>query len=190
MVLNKITASGVPSVILGSIKADGSVYIINQNGIIFGGSSQVNVHTLIASALDLNDAGYTNFLKGNGILVKTPTFQGGIAGTSVWIQAGAQINATGGNVLLLAPSVQNDGAIATPSGQTLLLGGSDVILAAGDSYVRGFIVTPNPNLPDHNLPLNLGSNQPSGYYSSTTPGTVVNNGSISAPQGNITIVAG
>ena len=49
---------------------------------------------------------------------------------------------------------------------------------------------PNPNLPDHNLPLNLGSNQPSGYYSSTTPGTVVNNGSISAPQGNITIVAG
>ena len=39
--------------------------------------------TLIASALDLNDAGYTNFLKGNGILVKTPAFQGGIAGTSV-----------------------------------------------------------------------------------------------------------
>jgi len=46
VVLNKITASGVPSVILGSIKADGSVYIINQNGIVFGGSSQVNVHHL------------------------------------------------------------------------------------------------------------------------------------------------
>ena len=32
-----------PSKILGSIKADGQVYIINRNGIIFGGASQVNV---------------------------------------------------------------------------------------------------------------------------------------------------
>ncbi len=31
------------------IKAEGSVYLINNNGIIFGGSSQIDVHTLIAS---------------------------------------------------------------------------------------------------------------------------------------------
>ena len=188
--LNKIAASGVPSQILGSINASGSVYIINQNGIVFGGSSQVNVHTLIASALDLNDPGYANFLAGNGIFINTPTFQGGIAGTSIWAQAGAQINATGGQVLLLAPTVQNDGAIYTPSGQTLLLGGSDVLLTAGNSYVRGFIVTPNSTHPDPNLPANLVTNQPTGYYSSSTPGTVINDGSISAPRGNITFVAG
>ena len=145
--LNKIAANGVPSEILGSIRADGSVYVINQNGIIFGGSSQVNVHTLIASALDLNDPNYTNFLNGTGLLVNSPTtFTGGNPGTSVWVQAGAQLNAAGGNVLLLAPKVQNDGAITTPSGQALLLGGNDVLLTTGDSYVRGFIVTPNPNL--------------------------------------------
>ncbi len=46
-----IDPSGVPSQILGQIKAEGSVYLINQNGIIFGGGSQVNVHTLIASSL-------------------------------------------------------------------------------------------------------------------------------------------
>lgn len=45
-----------PSKILGNIKADGQVYVINKNGIIFGGSSQVNVHTLVASSLNLSNA--------------------------------------------------------------------------------------------------------------------------------------
>ena len=45
---------GVPSQILGSIQALGQVYLINQNGIIFGGSSQVNVNTLVASSLPIN----------------------------------------------------------------------------------------------------------------------------------------
>jgi hypothetical protein len=45
------------------------------------------------------------------------------------------------------------------------------------SYLRGFVVGPNPNAPNPNLPGT--------FLSSTTPGTVINNGSISAPQGNI-----
>jgi filamentous hemagglutinin family protein len=185
VVLNKITASGVPSKILGSIKADGSVYIINQNGIVFGRSSQVNVHTLIASALDLNDAGYANFLNGSGLPLSgtSPTFQGGIAGASVWVQAGAQINASGGNVLLLAPMVQNDGAVSTPSGQALLLGGSDASLITGDSYIRGFVVCPHTG-------CTSSFTLTGAYQSSTTPGTVVNNGSIAAPHGSITVGAG
>ena len=53
---NKINdPSGVPSQILGSINAVGQVYLINANGIIFGGSSQINLHTLVASALPIND---------------------------------------------------------------------------------------------------------------------------------------
>src|SRR5450756_1731601 len=52
--LNKIIdPSGVPSQILGQIKADGTVLLINRNGIIFGGTSQINVHTLIATTLDI-----------------------------------------------------------------------------------------------------------------------------------------
>lgn len=42
-----------PSQILGRINADGEVYIINQNGIIFGGASEVNVRSLVASSLDV-----------------------------------------------------------------------------------------------------------------------------------------
>lgn len=98
------------------------------------------------------------------------------------VQAGAQINAPGADVLLLAPVVRNDGAINTPSGQALLLGGSDVLLNTGDSYTRGFVISPNPNVPNPNVT--------SGFFSSTVPGTVANNGSISAPQDNIMVVAG
>src|SRR5262249_37727723 len=39
-------------------KAEGQVYLINQNGIIFGGSSQVNVNTLFASTLNIPDASF------------------------------------------------------------------------------------------------------------------------------------
>ena len=47
--------SGKPSRILGRINADGQVYVINQNGIIFGESAQVNTRALAASALPIND---------------------------------------------------------------------------------------------------------------------------------------
>uniref|UniRef100_UPI0025E8BFAB filamentous hemagglutinin N-terminal domain-containing protein n=1 Tax=uncultured Nevskia sp. TaxID=228950 RepID=UPI0025E8BFAB len=51
--LNRVGANASPSRILGQIKADGSVYLINPNGVIFGGSSQVNVNSLLVSSLPL-----------------------------------------------------------------------------------------------------------------------------------------
>ncbi|KZD23816.1 hypothetical protein A4A58_26110 [Tardiphaga robiniae] len=54
VVLNRVNGATAPSQILGNIKADGQVYVINQSGIIFGGASQVNVGSLIASALDIH----------------------------------------------------------------------------------------------------------------------------------------
>lgn len=63
---NKVSdPSGSPSQIIGSIKAEGQVYIINQNGIIFGGASQVNVRTLVASSLPINDNLVANGLLNN-----------------------------------------------------------------------------------------------------------------------------
>ncbi len=52
---NKVNdPKGRPSQILGKLNADGQVYILNQNGIIFGGSSQVNTYALTAAALPIN----------------------------------------------------------------------------------------------------------------------------------------
>ncbi|HWA03364.1 MAG TPA: filamentous hemagglutinin family protein [Rhizomicrobium sp.] len=45
-----------PSQILGSIKAPGTVLILNQNGVIFGGSSQINTNALIATSLEIGRA--------------------------------------------------------------------------------------------------------------------------------------
>jgi hypothetical protein len=47
---------GTPTQILGSIKAQGTVLIIDQNGILFGGASQINVNSLIATSLEVGRA--------------------------------------------------------------------------------------------------------------------------------------
>src|SRR5262249_16119888 len=56
--LNRVVdPSAAPSRILGQINAPGAVYLINRNGIVFGAGSQVNVHTLVASSLDVGKLG-------------------------------------------------------------------------------------------------------------------------------------
>lgn len=52
--LNRIWDSN-PSQIYGQLRADGHIYLINQNGILFGPGSTVNVNTLVASALNLRN---------------------------------------------------------------------------------------------------------------------------------------
>src|SRR6202030_3484712 len=57
VVLNRVVGNSTsPSEILGSIKAQGTVLIIDQNGILFGGGSQVNVNALIATNLEIGHA--------------------------------------------------------------------------------------------------------------------------------------
>ena len=68
--LNRVLdPSLAPSRILGSIKADGAVYVINRNGIIFGGASQVNVGTLVASSLSLSNE---QFMAGIATAITAP----------------------------------------------------------------------------------------------------------------------
>jgi filamentous hemagglutinin family protein len=59
--LNRIWDAN-PSQIFGTLKADGSIYLINQNGILFGPGAQVDVHTLIASSLNMTNDDFTNGL--------------------------------------------------------------------------------------------------------------------------------
>ncbi|MGY3696655.1 filamentous hemagglutinin family protein [Bradyrhizobium sp. USDA 3240] len=163
--LNKIASTGVPSQILGSIRADGAVYVINQNGIIFGGTSQINVHTLIASTLDLpsklSGSNYQGYLQSGlfSLLSDVPTnpsvtvtnasgaaiFNQG-SGGKVVVQPGAIIDTTGklsasgdgGYVALLADGgVSNAGAITTRNGQIILASDSSVTLATPLSTAVG-----------------------------------------------------
>ena len=54
-VVNRVANATAPSRILGSIKADGTVLILNNAGVLFGPGSQVNLHSLIASSLELGN---------------------------------------------------------------------------------------------------------------------------------------
>lgn len=155
--LNRILdPSGAPSQILGSIKAPGQVYLINQNGIIFGGASQVNVGALLAAAASISNSQFTN----NGIYSVAggkggsflPSFTNGIG--SVIIEAGAQlvtnvplsVGDRGGSVILLGGYVSNRGSITTPNGQTLLAAGLNFDLA------QGYSLTPGTTVPSYRLP--------------------------------------
>ena len=157
--------SGKPSQILGSIKADGQVYVLNQNGIIFGGASQVNVHTLVASSLPINDnlvrSGLLNnpdlqFLftaipeaagaKGTSEFIPPPPLTAdGLTGDVV-VLPGAQLTApttaakVGGRIALVGANVRNEGTISTPDGQTILAAGLQVGMTAhpgSDPSLRG-----------------------------------------------------
>jgi filamentous hemagglutinin family protein len=96
--LNRIDATGVPSQIQGQIRADGTVLIINPNGIIFSGTSQINVHTLIAAAMDLNSfAGTANGVFNASGPAYAPVLVNGLAQT------------TPGGAAVLAPSAEDNG---------------------------------------------------------------------------------
>ncbi len=45
-----------PSRILGTLQANGQVYLINRNGILFGQGARIDVSSLVASTLDISDA--------------------------------------------------------------------------------------------------------------------------------------
>ena len=107
--------------ILGRLNANGQVYLINPNGILFGQGAQVNVGALVASTLGFNDASL------NG---SSRTFSG--TGTGSIVNQGT-INATGsggsgGFVALLGNNVSNQGAITAPQGTVALGAGSSTTL--------------------------------------------------------------
>ena len=154
---NKVNdPTGVPSQILGSMTAQGQVYVINQNGIIFGGSSQINLHTLVASSLPINDNLISRGLLNNPddqflfSSLAIPLLPSGAtmpaftpppppntpSGTSgdVVVQKGAQLSSpttaehVGGRIALVGPNVSNEGTISTPDGQTILAAGQQVAM--------------------------------------------------------------
>ena len=114
------------SKILGQLNANGQVYLINPNGILFGQGAQVNVGGLVASTLDIRDAslgGATRDFSGNG--------------TGSIVNQGSIIAATGGYVALLGNTVINQGNINAPLGSVALGGGSSIKLTFQENHLVG-----------------------------------------------------
>ena len=104
------------SQIMGNINANGQVYLINPNGILFGQNAQVNVGALVASTLDTN----TNLSSGTQVFAGTG--QGSID------NQGLITASNGGFVALIGNQLSNQGTITTPEGTTALGAGNKVSL--------------------------------------------------------------
>ncbi|RUL69272.1 beta strand repeat-containing protein [Dyella choica] len=113
------------SQIFGHLNANGQVFLINPNGILFGRDAQVNVGGLVASTLDVNDSAL-----GSGSLSFRGTGKGNVTNLGT-------INVTGGGyAALLGQQVSNQGAIHAQLGSVALAGGSAVTLNfSGDKLV-------------------------------------------------------
>ena len=55
--------SAVPSQVLASLHANGKVYVIDRNGIIFGGPRQINTHELTGAAMGATSNSVTELEK-------------------------------------------------------------------------------------------------------------------------------
>ena len=112
--LNRVLGAD-PSEILGRLSANGRVFIVNPNGVLFGAGAQVSVAGLVASTLNISDAD----LMGGRYSFSGP-------GGSV-TNLGA-INADGGFVALLGGAVTNQGVVSARLGTVALAAGEAVTL--------------------------------------------------------------
>ncbi len=165
------------SVIEGALRANGQVYLINRNGVLFRRGASVDVNTLLASTLDLNqdieglfeEIGIGNVLAERitseraAALVDAPD---GLPGNVV-VEGGAVIEAgLNGRIVLVGANVENRGVLrlSGPGGQALLVAGEDRVYFFRDEDARG-------------LGVEIGGNG----------GTVTNVGEIIAGNGNVTL---
>ncbi|ERJ40589.1 Large exoproteins involved in heme utilization or adhesion [Burkholderia sp. AU4i] len=116
--LNRVIGTN-GSQIHGQIDANGKVFVVNPNGVVFGAGAQVNVGGLVASTKDISDK---DFLAG------TYRFSG-TSGQSVE-NAGTIAATEGGSVALLGARVSNTGVIRAKAGR--------VALGAGNAFTVNF----------------------------------------------------
>jgi filamentous hemagglutinin family protein len=119
VVLNRVTGGLGPSEILGTLTANGRVFVINRDGILFGPNAVVNTAGFLATTHDIKNsdfmAGRYNFNipgRPDASIVN----QGRITATS------------GGFAALVAPGVRNSGTITATLGTVALVSGNGFTL--------------------------------------------------------------
>ncbi|MBN3768765.1 filamentous hemagglutinin N-terminal domain-containing protein [Burkholderia sp. Se-20378] len=118
LALNRVIGTN-GSRIDGQISANGRVFLVNPNGVLFGSGAQVNVGGLVASTQNLSDA---DFLAGNY------RFSG--SSTQSVTNDGTITAADGGSVALLGARVANNGVIQAKMGR--------IALGAGNAFTVNF----------------------------------------------------
>src|SRR5436190_9041435 len=113
--LNRVTGGLGPSQILGSIDANGRVFIVNRDGIIFGPGAVIKTAGFLATTSDITNSDFM-----------AERYQFNIPGRpDASIVNQGQITATnGGFAALVAPGVRNSGTITANLGTVTLASGN------------------------------------------------------------------
>ncbi len=154
------------SEILGNLSANGQLYLVNNNGFVFGQHSEVDTNSLVVSSLNITDTvfkqGIVNVVNNAAPSTSTPgnanttavaaltadgvVYRNTAAGQEkirVLVEKGAHINAADtGRVILAAPEVENDGSIRAQDGQVILAAATDKVYLqeSSSSQLRGLLV--------------------------------------------------
>ncbi|WP_395606664.1 YDG domain-containing protein [Pseudomonas sp. B22129] len=117
--LNRVVGSD-GSKIMGQLNANGQVFLVNPNGVLFGKGASVDVGGLVASTLDISNK---DFAAGNY------QFKGqGEAGNAAVVNQGTLKAGDGGAVALLGGTVSNEGVIVARQGSVALAAGNKISL--------------------------------------------------------------
>lgn len=114
--LNRVTGSQM-SRLMGTLRSNGKVYLINPNGILVGPKGVIETAGTILSTLDLTDDA---FLEDRELWFKGDS-QAGIVNLG-------RIETVTGDIFLLAAKVQNDGTLQAPHGTVGLASASEIYL--------------------------------------------------------------
>lgn len=156
--LHRVIGSTKLSEVYGTLKSNGSVYLINPNGVMFGQGAQVNVQGLVASTLNISDQDFLNLTDLDNRTTPVYAWED-LSGEDtpvtfdhptnyVRVAPGATITTpSGGSVFLMARKVENSGTISTPGGQTALLAGDAVYLKSPDKEKKIYASEVNTSQP-------------------------------------------
>ncbi|ESQ81528.1 hypothetical protein AEAC466_21250 [Asticcacaulis sp. AC466] len=114
--LNRVLG-GDASKIYGVLQANGQVFLVNPNGVLFAKGSQVSAAAVMASTRDMSVA---DFMAGKYRLAGT--------GSGAIVNEGTITAGAGGFVALVGAQVVNDGAINAAQGDVRLIAANDVTI--------------------------------------------------------------
>lgn len=129
--LNRVVGTGA-SELSGSLSANGQVFILNPNGVLFGAGATVNAQGLMASTLNMNTASFMQ--GGQQLLLENAGAAGSIR------NQGSLTAKPGGYVALIAPQVINEASISAQQGNAWMSAGDKVTLQLGDSGLMSVTV--------------------------------------------------
>ncbi|MBU0504036.1 MAG: filamentous hemagglutinin N-terminal domain-containing protein, partial [Candidatus Omnitrophota bacterium] len=128
--LNRVTGGSI-SEIYGSLNANGNIFLINPNGILFGKDCSVNVGGLVASTLNMVNE---DFIINRYNLFKD-TVNGFIDNKGIIETNG------GGSVSLIAGAVKNEGTISARLGSVNLVSGEAATLELDNRGLIQAVIT-------------------------------------------------